>query len=138
MIVAAMASSPINVDADIASLDDETVSILTDPDIIAVATDTECRPAGVMNPAPEAVTLKVLDGNRYACAFVNDTDEKLEIPFFAHDMGLTRDANRVVVADEIAGGQSHTEFTDELSCCLESGGAALFILTLKKKEGSTK
>ena len=138
VIIAAMASSPITVDADIASLDDETVSILTDPDIIAVATDAECRPAGIMNGEPEAVMLKVLDGNRYAAAFVNETDRVRDIPFFAHDMGLTRDAKRFINADERVDGLRRFEFTDDMSVTLDSGDSALFILTLKRKEAASK
>ncbi len=138
LIIAAMTSSPITVDADITSLDKQTVSLLTDPDIIGVATDAECRPAGMMNGEPEAVMLKVLDGNRYAAAFVNDTDEVREIPFYAHDMGLTRDARRFIVADEKVNGCCHFEFSEDMSVSLENDDAALFILTLKRKEGASK
>ena len=138
LIIAAMASSPITVDADITSLDEQTVSLLTDPDIIGAATDAECRPAGIMSDVPEAVMLKVLDGNRYAAAFVNDTDHVCEIPFYAHDMGLTRDAKRVVVAEEKVNGSRHFEFSDDMNITLENGDAALFILSLKRKEVAPK
>ncbi|MBR7033025.1 MAG: hypothetical protein IKI03_05290 [Clostridia bacterium] len=138
LIIAAMASSPITVDADITSLDDETVSLLTDPDLTAVATDAECRPARMMSPEPETVMLKVLDGNRYAAAFVNDTDETRMISFYAHDMGLTRDARRVVAADERVGVCRKCEFSDDLSLPLEKKGSALFYLTLKRKDGEVK
>ncbi|MBQ6263745.1 MAG: hypothetical protein IJK58_09555 [Clostridia bacterium] len=138
LIIAAMESSPITIEADIASLDEQTVSLLTDPDIIAVATDAECRPAGLMNGEPEAVMLKVLDENRYAAAFVNDTDEVRNIPFYAHDMGLTRDAKRVIIADEKVNGCCHFEFSDDMNVSLENDDAALFILTLRRKEDAVK
>ncbi|MBR3415367.1 MAG: hypothetical protein IKH09_01540 [Clostridia bacterium] len=138
LVISAMASSPITVDADISSLDDKTVSLLTDTDIIAVATDAECRPAGIMSGEPEAVMLKVLDGNRCAAAFVNDTDQARDIPFYAYDMGLTRDARRFVFADEKANGCRSFEFCDDMNVALGSGDSALFILTLKRKECASK
>ena len=138
LIISSMFSSPITVDADIALLDDETVSLLTDPDIISTATDPECRPAGMMNPEPEAVMLKVLDKNRYAAAFINDTEDVKELSFYAHDMGLTRDAERFITADERVNGCCRFEFDDDMSVSLAKDDAALFILSLKRKEGLIK
>ncbi|MBQ7475614.1 MAG: hypothetical protein IJS78_06820 [Clostridia bacterium] len=135
LVISSMASSPITVDADITMLTDGEISLLTDRDIIAVTKDRECRPARLMSPFPEAVYLKVLDENRYAAAFVNCGDDAARLSLFAHDMGLTKDARRFVVAEEEAGGERRFEFSDDLTVTLDPGESSLFFLRLEKMKG---
>ncbi len=138
LITLATASSPITVDADVTMLSDGMIDLLCDRDIISVATDAECRPARMMADPPRAVYLKVLDNNRYAAAFINYGEERADVTFFAHDMGLTRDAARFIVAEEAGGGGIRSSFEDELTVSLEGGSAKLFILRLEKKGGERK
>lgn len=129
MITVVMASSPLTIGCDPTELSSDILSILKNPGAISVLTDPEVRPARIMSAKDGQVLFKVLDDRKYAVGLINDTERRMEVPFFAHDMGLTSDAEMVMRATDAFGGEViYAE--DQIAPDLEPGDSRLYIIDL--------
>ncbi len=136
LITVVMASSPLTLRCDPSQLHPEILNIVKNPGAISVLNDPEVRPARIMNAEDGQVFFKVLDDGKYALALINDTERYMEVPFYAHDMGLTSDARMVLKAIDVFGGEIvYSE--DHIAPDLEPGDSRLYILELVERKETT-
>ena len=93
----AMMGSPLIIGCDIRSMSDQTKTLLTNKDIIAINQDPECRSCYQLSayPNPEAfILVKHLQNGDFALGFFNfsDTASKVQLNFW--DMGLPSMSSR--------------------------------------------
>ena len=89
----AMMNSPLIIGCDVRNLSNKSKDILTNPDVIAINQDPECRSCQKYNTfaSPDAFTLvKPLAGGDYAIGFFNFGDTSAYIEQHFWDMGLPR------------------------------------------------
>ncbi len=83
---------PLMLGCDIRKIDKEMLSLVTNPGLIAIDQDAECRqPFFMHNPEREKrlVVFRHLDGGRYAVGFFNFDNKDREMFFTFSDVGLT-------------------------------------------------
>ena len=115
LITAASFTSPFFVECDPLALSDDILTELKNPALLSILHDSEARSARVM---ADGVWCKFLDRAEYAVAFVNDSDESVNIPFYAFDFGVTREAGYTFRATDVFSGKVitfGTKFDAELS-----------------------
>ena len=86
-----MCGVPLMLGCDIRKIDKETLSLVTNPGLIAIDQDPEARPPIVIGKAVEenAVRLfKHLDGNKYAIGLFNFDDRQRDLHIIFSDVGL--------------------------------------------------
>ena len=87
----AIMNSPLIIGCDVRSMDDETCKILTNPDLIAINQDPECRSCHKLSTygSPDAfILVKQLSGGDMAVGFFNFGDNNAHVELHFWDMGL--------------------------------------------------
>lgn len=72
---------------------------------------------------------KFLDGAEYSLAFVNNTDERQTIPFYAYDFGITWNAGYSFEAEDLTTGEK-VSFDASFEKKLAPGEAVMYRLRL--------
>ena len=127
LILAAMMSSPIIVDCDVASLSESDVAPLKCKSVLTVSQDEDGRPARIYS---DGVYVKYLENAEYAVAFINQTDEEKKLDFYAHDFGITWNAGYALEFKGICGTDATTEFDAMTSVTVPANDAVLYKLSL--------
>ena len=133
LITVVMSSSPLSLRCDPATLRYDVLTILKSTGAIAVLNDPEVRPARIMSAENGQVLFKVMDKGKYAVALINDTDRRMEVPFYTHDMGLTGDSKMVLRAVEVFSGEI-IYADDQIAPDLGPGDSRLYILELVERK----
>lgn len=87
----AMMNSPLIIGCDVRNMDDATCAILTNPDLIAINQDPECRSCHKLSTygSPDAfILVKQLSGGDMAVGFFNFGDNNAHVELHFWDMGL--------------------------------------------------
>ena len=87
----AMMNSPLIIGCDVRSMDDNTFKILTNPDLIAINQDPECRSCNRLSTygSPDAfILVKQLSGGDMAVGFFNFGDNAAHVELHFWDLGL--------------------------------------------------
>ena len=87
----AMMNSPLIIGCDVRNMDDATRAILTNPDLIAINQDPECRSCHKLSTygSPDAfILVKQLSGGDMAVGFFNFGDNNAHVELHFWDMGL--------------------------------------------------
>ncbi len=127
LILAAVMSSPIIIDCDVAALCDKARELITSAALLAVSQDEEGRPARFFS---EGVYVKYLADAEYAVAFIGNTDEEKKLDFYAYDFGITWNAGYALKFTGICGADDVYEFDAMTSVTVPAGDAVLYKLNL--------
>ena len=87
-----MYSAPLMLGCDIRSIDQQTLALVTNKELLAINQDAEARPPVILKSgwAPEAkVMFKFLENGEYALGFFNMGEQDAEMPAMFTDFGLT-------------------------------------------------
>ena len=126
LITVASFTSPFFVECDPESLSADALVELKNTKILDVLRDSEGRSARVM---ADGLYCKFLDGAEYSLAFVNNTDERQTIPFYAYDFGITWNAGYSFEAEDLTTGEK-VSFDASFEKKLAPGEAVMYRLRL--------
>ncbi len=106
-----MCSAPLMLGCDIRSMNEETLRLVTNPDLIRIDQDAEARPPIVAGDPwcdERKVLMKHLDDGTYAFCFLNLQEEEAGIPAIFSDFGLPASARYDLVMRDVFTGEETT------------------------------
>jgi alpha-galactosidase len=130
----AIMNSPLMIGCDIRNMSDETRTILTNPEILAINQDAECRPpfrVGAWNNNTDLVCLwRPLAGGDYAYACVNFGDTPREASLQLFDIGLPYASGKAFQAHNCVTHQDEGLHRERFVCGLESRECKVYRMKL--------
>lgn len=86
-----MLSSPLMIGCDVRKIDDATLKLLTNPELIRLDQDEDSRPPFIVNQGAEGSfsMFRHLDNGEYAVAYFNLSDDTRHTRFETYDMGIS-------------------------------------------------
>ena len=133
----AIMNSPLMIGCDIRNMTPETKEILTNPDIIAINQDIECRGPFCIrqwnNPEKVFALVKPLFGGDYAIGFFNFGDKKSEMSLQFYDIGLPYSSGRALELYDCYTHQTIGTFTERYAAQVESHDCMVFRAKVVKR-----
>ncbi|MBE5793547.1 MAG: glycoside hydrolase family 27 protein [Clostridiales bacterium] len=133
----AIMNSPLMIGCDIRSMTPETKEILTNPDIIAINQDIECRGPFCIrqwnNPEKVFALVKPLFGGDYAIGFFNFGDQKSEMSLQFYDIGLPYSSGRALELYDCHTHQTIGTFTERYAAQVDSHDCMVFRAKVVKR-----
>lgn len=125
----AMMNSPLIIGCDVRSMSDRTREILTNPDVISINQDLECRSCYRLNAfgSPDAfILVKQLSGAEWAVGFFNfgETTAHVELHFW--DMGLSLQSGMCLQFYDCLNHEQMGYQREFYACWIEPHGCRLF------------
>ena len=131
-----MLSSPLMIGCDIRKMSNETLSLLTNSELIAINQDARCnKPYIVLHDGNEdlPVIVRLLANGDLAVAFVNLTDAKAHIWRSIDDLGLPSFAHKTFVGKEIFSGKEVRAVNSAIRFEVEAHDCAVIRLKVVNK-----
>lgn len=125
----AMMNSPLMIGCDIRTMSDSTKEILTNPDLIAINQDIECRGPYVVpghDPAALMALVKPMSDGSLAIGLFNLGDRKAEMSLPFWDMGIPSAAGIGLEMYDCWAHKSEGAFTERYATLLEPHGCRVF------------
>jgi len=133
----AIMNSPLMIGCDIRNMTPETKEILTNPDIISINQDIECRGPFCIrqwnNPEKVFALVKPLFGGDYAIGFFNFGDKKSEMSLQFYDIGLPYSSGRALELYDCHSHQTIGTFTERYAAQVESHDCMVFRAKVVKR-----
>lgn len=130
----AMMNSPLMIGCDIRKMSETTKEILTNPDVIAINQDVECRGPYVISHVDNTVftLVKPLSNGDLAIGMFNLGDRNWEIPLLFWDMGIPAAAGMGLEMHNCYTHESEGVFTERFARTIEAHGSQMFRAKLVK------
>lgn len=130
MATCAVKCSPFIVDADIDTLNECLIEVLTNKDCISVLKDEESRSPAILPCNNGQVYAKLLCGRKYALQFVNTSTKDADIAFYTYDFGLVYNCELQCDMYDAYSGEKIDLYTDVVKIPVSAGTSRLFIMKL--------
>lgn len=127
-----LASSPLMIGCDVRSLSSENKTLLTNPLLIRINQDEECRPPMFIGEN-EYCAFKVLSNGDYAFGFFNPMDKERHIFLNAYELGLMPSDGVEFEMTDVFTGEKCENFTDVFNVAVPAGDVRMFIGKAVKK-----
>lgn len=123
-------SAPLMLGCDIRNMDEATIKLVTNKDLIKINQDTEARPAFLVNAHPwdkdKKVFMKRLENNEYAIGFFNLSENDGMIPLYFANTGLTANSGKGFELTDVFTGENIGIVKDYMSVELKKHDCALY------------
>ncbi len=124
-----MASSPLMLGSDLRRLRPETLKLVTNPDLLRIDSDPECRPPIVIKTKGDLTPtlFKHLSNHEFAIGFFNLADDEGEADLRPWDMGFPTDAGFSLNLREVFTGETYSGVNDYISFKLQPHDCKVFL-----------
>lgn len=132
-----MCSAPLMLGCDIRNMNEQTLQLVTNPDLLRIDQDAEARPPIVIGPAEgwgtnHCVMMKHLDDGTYAFCLWNVIDGDCNIPVIFSDFGLPASAGYDMLMRDVFTGDEQV-YREYMNVHVPSHDVKVFIAKLVKR-----
>ena len=131
-----MFSAPLMLGCDIRSMNEQTLKLVTNRDLIRIDQDKEARPPMIAKHTFRSdlfVMFKHLDDGRYALGFFNFTEKAANIPATFANFGLSASAGYDVKAKDILDGEGEEVYREYMNVSVDAHDCKMYICELVKR-----
>ena len=124
-----MACSPLMIGTDVRRIRPETVKLLTNPDLLRINSDSECRPPIIISVKGTLcpTQFKHLSDREFAIAFYNLSDDVASPDFRPYDIGFPTTAGFGMKLREVFTGETYDYVNDYMEFKLQPHDCKVFI-----------
>ena len=130
-----MLGSPLMLGCDIRNINDTTLKLVTNPDLIRINQDEECRPAYPVGHTSTwgnyKIFAKLLSNNEFALLFVNFADNANHCYILTDSLGIPASAGLKLTLRDVFTGEIHDNVGDHFDVDLAPHCCACFIGKIK-------
>ncbi len=125
--------SPLMIGADIRNIDETTLALLKNKELLAINADPEARPPIWMNGSDPKVFFKVLADNEFILAHFNFNDQDRYSYAYLYNLGVTASSGYGLEGYEIFTGEKTGLLTDMQQITVPANDCKIYRLKLTKK-----
>ena len=130
-----MLGAPLMLGCDIRNINDATLKLVTNPDLIRINQDEECRPVFRLTHSTAwggyHIFGRLLSNNEFAMLYVNFSDEKRNCVGIIDSLGIPVSAGLKLSLRDVFTGEVHDNVTDHFTVDIEPHCCACYIGTVR-------